>query len=493
MINTQRCGVFKGCLPLSHLGGNMQECRVCGLLFLGGGACPTCGSQVAMDITVDDIVMDDETIPGLEEIADAIGDATLDVDKSEVLPFGLGAKAEVIESSLPFGVGSFTSEVNEVSIPYSHSDVDSEVSEEKIQIDSVETKSVIVEQTSPDEFVETNEQTPVFEETSSELPEATVVTPTANHKSTGHVDEDAQVEIYDGLVVPSSTDIPSSKDSIELDTNESSVPVESSGAQPTRVVADVPQMGLDAKQGTDFTETTLAEGVPDMWKIDAAEVDMEAIYSQEDEIVEVNFDNDLDSGDIQVSFDDFHHSPVEESMASDDDAPQLHPAKALAVESSGQPEISSMVNTAFEHIANSSWMQAAQILSTASNNRPNDPAILNNLGLSLLQSALEMDSKNDPMSSSQYEAAIMALRQGAKLDASNNTILLNLSHALLVSGRAEKALKVINVLRSREANNLEVENTLGACLIQLGRDEEAQSILQPFSSDAIVAGNLSLI
>ena len=53
-----------------------------GLLFLGGGACPSCGSQVAMDITVDDIVMDDETIPGLEEIADAIGDATLDVDKS---------------------------------------------------------------------------------------------------------------------------------------------------------------------------------------------------------------------------------------------------------------------------------------------------------------------------------------------------------------------------------------------------------------------------
>ena len=36
----------------------------------------------------------------------------------------------------------------------------------------------------------------VIEETSSELPEAnTVVTPTANHKSTGHVDEDAQVEI----------------------------------------------------------------------------------------------------------------------------------------------------------------------------------------------------------------------------------------------------------------------------------------------------------
>ena len=152
-----------------------------------------------------------------------------------------------------------------------------------------------------------------------------------------------------------------------------------------------------------------------------------------------------------------------------------------------------MINSAFEYMANSSWMQAAQVLSTASNNRPNDPAILNNLGLALLQSALEMDSKNDPMSSSQYEAAIMALRQGAKVDSNNNTILLNLSHALLVSGRAEKALKVINVLRGREANNPEVENVLGACLIQLGRDDEAQSILQPFASDSVVAGNLDLI
>ena len=471
----------------------MQECRVCGLLFLGGGACPSCGSQVAMDVSVDDIVMDDETIPGLEEIADAIGDATLDVDKSELLPFGLGAKAEVIESSLPFGVGSFTSEVNEVAIPYSHSDVDSEGSSEEIQIDSVETKPVIVEQTTPDDVVETNEAAPVIDEGTSKLPESKSTVPTVSLESIEHVVQNVQVEPYDGLLEPSSTEIPSSKDSIALDSNESPVSPESSGAQPTRIVADMTVVDTEAKQVTDFTETTLAEGVPDMWKIDAADVDMDAIYSQEEQIVEVNFDNELDSGDVQVSFDDFHHSPVEESMASDDDAPQLHPAKALAVESSGQPEISVMVNTAFEHMANSYWMQAAQILSTASNNRPNDPTILNNLGLSLLQSALEMDSKNDPMSSSQYEAAIMALRQGAKADSTNNTILLNLSHALLVSGRAEKALKVIDVVRSREANNLEVENTLGACLIQLGRDEEAQSVLEPFSSDAIVAGNLSLI
>ena len=91
-----------------------------------------------------------------------------------------------------------------------------------------------------------------------------------------------------------------------------------------------------------------------------------------------------------------------------------------------------------------------------------------------------MDAQNDPMSSSQYEAAIMALRQGAKIDSNNNTLLLNLAHALLVSGRAEKSLGILNVLRGRLEANVEVENTYGACLIQLGRDEEALTVLHAF-------------
>ena len=48
---------------------------------------------------------------------------------------------------------------------------------------------------------------------------------------------------------------------------------------------NLPQIGDDAKQGTSITEATLAEGVPDMWKIDAAEVDMDAIYSQESKLL----------------------------------------------------------------------------------------------------------------------------------------------------------------------------------------------------------------
>jgi len=87
----------------------------------------------------------------------------------------------------------------------------------------------------------------------------------------------------------------------------------------------------------------------------------------------------------------------------------------------------------------------------------------------------------------------MALRQGAKIEPDNNTLLLNLGHALLVSGRAEKALGVINVVRSRDSSNIEIENALGACLIQLGREEEAIPILTPFANDRIVSANIALI
>lgn len=459
----------------------MQECRVCGLLFLGGGACPNCGSQVALDISVDDLVLDDETIPGLEEIADAIGDATAESNKSEVLPFGLGAKAEVIESSLPFGVGSFTSEVTEVAIPYTENDVESEIRddhEKQVTISEVSSEMDTIDEQQATATIDHVSPTELVVPTMIETTDGEIVADSQNRDQAEINSDDSRAESsrnvdFEDIVTEHVDEIHS---------------LVNSGPQPLFENSEFNGEAVDVA-----AETVLAEGVPDMWKIDAAEVDMDAIYSQEEQIIEVTFDNELQSDDVQVSFDDFHHSAVEESMASDDDAPELHPAKALAVESSGQPEITNMINSAFEYMANSSWMQAAQVLSTASNNRPNDPAILNNLGLALLQSALEMDSKNDPMSSSQYEAAIMALRQGAKVDSNNNTILLNLSHALLVSGRAEKALKVINVLRGREANNLEVENVLGACLIQLGRDEEAESVLQPFASDSIVAGNLDLI
>lgn len=444
----------------------MQECRVCGLLFLGGGACPSCGSQVAIDIAIDDVVMDDDSIPGLDDVVEAIGSTSDEEESAEVLPFGMGAKAEVLDSSLPFGVGSFSEGFDELAIPASESEIFEEIEDL---------------------------ETPIHVE-----------------------DEDSQDDDFDSFEIEETEEIYDDEIGLKKDYSESpfeeNIPVDvtttSNEESPLVVEVDSPsfvRLTADAEENkpvddsllttVNFEETSevISDEVPDMWRIDAAEVDLDDIYSQEEQVIEVSFDDDLGSGDVDVTFDEFHHAAVEDSMASDDDAPELHPARALATDAQGQPEVAQMVEDAFSHLGKSAWLEAAQVLSAASSLRQNDPTILNNLGLALLQSALEMDSLGDPMSSSQYEAAIMALRQGAKIEPENNTLLLNLGHALLVSGRAEKALGVINVVRGRDSANVEVENALGACLIQLGRDEEAESILAPYANDNIVSANIALI
>ena len=421
----------------------MQECRVCGLLFLGGGACPSCGSQVADDLSTNDVVLDDESIPGLDDVVEAMCPEDDSGGDEAILPFGMGAKAEVLQSALPFGVGSNSPDVGEVTIQDYDGPIEDEIPEQEVNVPD-------------DEFIDSIDENipPIF--------------------------SPAEVEHFEEPETPSLPEISSEPEIVRLVAEETPDIPSPELLNPAPEVIDDP---LDA----------LSEDVPDMWRIDAAAVDMDEIYSQDEQIIEVSFDDDLGSGDVQVTFDDFHHTAVEDSMASDDDAPSLHPARALPVDTVGEPDLELMIQTSFNHMGDSSWIQAAQVLSSASTNRQNDPSILNNLGLALLQSALEMDNKGDPMSSSQYEASIMALRQGAKVDSENNTLLLNLAHVLLVSGRAEKALGVLNVLRARDSSNVEVENALGAGLIQLGRFEEARSVLSPYAEDTVVLANLELI
>lgn len=483
----------------------MQECRVCGLLFLGGGACPSCGSQVSLDIELDNVVMDDESIPGLDDVVDAIGSTDEEEDNTEHLPFGMGAKAEVLKSSLPFGVGSFSDGVEEVAIPLSDQEhaVEEEIESVDDLSDDIDQTTTITEQDLPEEYLDDSIENTI-DKSIVDLPaniELEIEDPIANEIGKPVVDlpENIELEIEENIAKETGMPVVESPENIGLEIEE---PTQQKNAMEDDVFSAITAPSsselvisetASSKLNIADTPTVLSDEVPELWRIDAAEVDMDEIYSQEDQIVEVSFDDDLSSGDVEVTFDDFHHTPVEDSMASDDDAPELHPARALSTNAAGQPEIEQMVELAFTHMGNSSWVEAAHVLSTASTNRPNDSTILNNLGLALLQSALEMDARGDPMASSQYEASIMALRQGAKIDTQNNTILLNLGHALLVSGRAEKALGVINVVRGRDSSNVEIENALGACLIQLGRDDEAMTVLTPYASDMIVSGNIALI
>jgi hypothetical protein len=408
----------------------MQECKVCQMLFLGGGSCPSCGSQVSVDLSdIKSENLDDDGIPGLDLVAVELGSEDEGSQSGEILPFGMGAKAEVLDSHLPFGVGSMleSSSMNEPEIEEGHSLDDSPVeskSEPEIEVEPV---------------------------------------------------TDAEEEIIESPEVP-------------IRIEASIVPEEPIQT----IVESIPEIELP-EPIVNVEKSSNSVDVPDIWRIDAAEVNMEEIYAETEKIVEVSYGDELEMDEIHVQFDELHHEADGSTIFSIDDSPELHPARAMEVNTAGDMALEKLIESAFGHMGSNSWLQAAQVLQGASAMSPNDPAILNNMGLAILQQSLEMDSAGDAMASSQYESAIMALRQAAKQDATDNTILLNLAHALLVSGRTEKALKVVEVLCFRDLGNVEAENVRGACLIQMGRSEEAKEVLSPYSDDSLVAANLNRI
>ena len=88
----------------------MFECKICGLLSLGGTACPACGSQLRKDLSLED--MSGETlpteVPGLDDAAAAwydlegiepppeeLEDEEVPAPTAGSLPFGLQGESNV--------------------------------------------------------------------------------------------------------------------------------------------------------------------------------------------------------------------------------------------------------------------------------------------------------------------------------------------------------------------------------------------------------------
>ncbi|MAD55123.1 MAG: hypothetical protein CL972_00660, partial [Euryarchaeota archaeon] len=101
----------------------MFECQICGLLSLGGTACPACGSQLRKDLSLeaDDSEALPSEVPGLDDAAaawydvegieppteDDVAEEEVDVEQEGNLPFGFQGSSNVYDSRLPFGIGSF--------------------------------------------------------------------------------------------------------------------------------------------------------------------------------------------------------------------------------------------------------------------------------------------------------------------------------------------------------------------------------------------------
>ena len=158
-------------------------------------------------------------------------------------------------------------------------------------------------------------------------------------------------------------------------------------------------------------------------------------------------------------------------------------------------ELSLELEKGYFAIANNSWADAAISFQKLASRMPGDSAVFNNYGLSLLQRAIQMAKDKDEsvqmMATSQFESAILALREAAKSDPDEPVILLNLAHALLVSGRSEKALKIVEVHNKKYPNSFEGVNLEAAALVSLGQSVNAKTKLSRYRGDAIVDENLA--
>jgi Flp pilus assembly protein TadD len=172
----------------------------------------------------------------------------------------------------------------------------------------------------------------------------------------------------------------------------------------------------------------------------------------------------------------------------------IHPAQALGVRLDGLPELEPTLRQGFEALGNESWAQAAIAFQKLAARMPGDAAVFNNYGLSLLQRALTMAKSPDlelqTLASTQFESSILALREAAKSAPTEGTILLNLAHALLVSGRAEKAIGLVQMHDQTQPQTTVSGNLQAAALVSMGESGAAKSLLQRLHQDAVVRANL---
>jgi hypothetical protein len=483
----------------------MFECTICGLLSLGGSACPACGSLLLVDLSLED---DDSgplptEVPGLDDAVASWYDLEGIEPPSEPtvepvsssgassLPFGYSGESNTHISRLPFGVGSYAG-----GMPFDES-------EDALPLISERSSSAVDLASSEAPIVQVSEPVPVPITPPAPVPvpitpPAPVSVPIAPPAPVPVPMAPAPTFIPEEVVVPLSVPTlpivettPLMVDLPKMVNQPQSAPrVE---AEPLRVAALVePQTVVHAAPSA----PSLADEVPDMWRIDASPVDMDQIYAMEDQTVEVvhtEHENEqpyLHTADVEQEETADLHTGSTGVISLD-----LHPAKALGVNLDGHPELEDILAEGFYAIGQESWAQAAISFQKLAAKMPGDAAVFNNYGLALLQRALVMAKSRDlevqQLASTQFESSILALREAAKSSPTNPTLLLNLSHALLVSGRAEKALSLLNTYEKNHSKTSESANLEAASLVSLGESGRALKVLQLIAQDETIRSNVA--
>ena len=538
----------------------MYECSVCGLLFLGGSACPSCGSLSSQELDVSgegkETVDQRGGIPGLSELDDAMRDVvgedemfgeTEEVETVDTsLPFTIGGGATEEISNLPFGVGSrsmgisIITEENEEVTPISEADgSESDVEEvspvaevsKKVELTEVDTSSdsppnpelpptpppaPTAAPVSPPEPLSIPAPPPppppVYSESMPPLPNRQI----EDSFSVENLDEDAAdepplvkaepVEVVEEVKELEQVPLPKDEKPSELET----VPLPIKADKPVKVkaIAIIDDHESASDSINSFTEesaiSVLSEAEDGHYQIQATAVDMEELYAEPEHIVEHSFESEELTSEVEVNLDDYPEEIASDAIFAPElvsAEPELFPAQALEIITNGDPEMDSMLSVGFNALASGHWDQAARSFRSMAAKRPGNASILNNYGLALLQHAVDLsaDSMSDfNVVDSQYEAAIMALRQAAKSNPEEALILYNLGTALVSSGRHEKAIRILDVVLERvDSPKVPTFNARAAAHMGMGSFDNARSDLNSAlkidPSNQIVRNNMARV
>ena len=505
----------------------MFECRVCGLLSLRGTSCPACGSEHRDDLstTLDSEEILPTDVPGLDDAAESwyelegieppkAEEGGEDSGDSSTLPFGFQGESNVYSSNLPFGIGSFAE-----GIPFDSTESGDDriplTSEPEKPQPGVAAEAVEVEQPAPAPSVpaevEAATQSPApAHPVAPEAPEVQepVLSPAPVLPVAPEVQEPVPSPAPAVLPVHTPQEVPPHdlgtevEPMLELPPMEVIAPVEKLPPPVLQDIAPSQPVRLVSARLVSPAPTTEEEGVPDYWKIDAEIPNYEEIYGNTDEVVEVSYDS-LD--DDVVVYDHSSDSPAAVFYSPLEATPaqvvkpsiqlDLHPIQALNVDVGGDQELASFLQEGFQAMQQQSWSKAARSFQKMASRLPSSPEVFNNYGIALLQRASSMkaddDSQQQQLAEAQFESAILALREAAKNAPTNGEILINLAHALIESGRSEKALGIMNVHNQRDKDSVKGLNTAAVAMFQLGQPAQAIATLKLAGSDEVVQRNLA--
>ena len=474
----------------------MFECQICGLLSLGGTACPACGSQLRTDLSLDgasDEVLPTE-VPGLDDAAAAWYDLEgIEPPAEEVeeeaspapspssLPFGFQGESTVYDSRLPFGIGSFAD-----GIPFDASQSEA----------STATSPVLAE------------KAPVVVKAASVEPAAVEAAPVEPIVATP-----APVEPVPSALeapapeLPPMTDVHESPDQVEQPPvlEDATISPPQAPATPPAPAAQVLSSGpvrLTSARLVTSPPVQDEPAVPDYWKIDAQIPDYEEIYEQGDAVVEMEYASLEDDVVVYDHGADspaaVFHTPLEATPVSNPPPSiklQLHPAQAMRVDVGDSAPLHSTLAAGFTAMQQGDWSSAARSFQKMAASMPANAEVYNNYGIALLQRATAMrdggDGQQKAVAETQFESSILALREAAKNAPTNGDVLVNLAIALIESGRPEKALGIMNVHNARTPGSSKGLNTAAVAMFELGQLTQAVETLGKAGDDAVALRNLS--